>query len=97
MAAELRHHLTDSVAWLPRFDHMTFSCDVKMVKPGEAIYRHCVDGLGVAAGDTLFLDDRAENVSAARKIGLHSFVFTTPAAAMQTVEGRFSLPVKIEC
>jgi putative hydrolase of the HAD superfamily len=97
MPAELRHHLTDSVAWLPGFDHMTFSCDVKMVKPGEGIYRHCVNGLGTAAEDTLFLDDREDNVEAAQRIGLRSFVFTTPAAAIRTLEEHFSLPVKIEC
>ena len=97
MPLSLRCYLTDSATWLPEFDHMTFSCDVKMVKPGEGIYHHCIWGLGTVAGETLFLDDRDENVETAQRVGLHSFVFTTPSAAKQILEEKFALPAVIEC
>ncbi|MBV8816860.1 MAG: HAD family phosphatase [Acidobacteriaceae bacterium] len=83
--------------WLPQFDHSTYSCDVGMCKPDPAIYRHCLDGLATAANETLFLDDRPENVRAARELGIQSILFTTAAEAGAMIGRDFSLPVAIEC
>ncbi len=94
---DLRVHLTSAVKWLPEFDEMTFSCDVRMVKPQPGIYEHCLGALGVAAGDALFLDDRPENVEAAQKLGIHAIQFTTPQAAVVALDGHFHLPVPIGC
>jgi putative hydrolase of the HAD superfamily len=62
-------------AWLTHFDHQTFSAEVKLVKPDPAIYRHSLNGLGVAASDALFVDDRAANVEGARAVGLNAIQF----------------------
>jgi putative hydrolase of the HAD superfamily len=97
MPMDLRVYLTDVAGWLPEFDHMTFSCDVRMVKPKPEIYEHCLQGLGVAASEALFLDDRPENIEAARQLGIHAIEFTTPAAAMAAMDGQYLLPVPIAC
>lgn len=61
-----------------RFDHLTLSYELKAIKPDAAIYQHALEGLGVAPGETLFLDDKAPNVKGARKAGLKAELFTTP-------------------
>ena len=96
MPMDLRTYLTSEVPWLPEFDHLTFSCDVKMVKPGAGIYRHCLAGLGVEPEEALFLDDRPDNVEAAHALGIHAIVFTTPCDAAAALDGRFDLPARIE-
>jgi len=59
-------------SWLDNFDTVTFSADVRLIKPDPAIYEHTLKGLGVNAREALFLDDREVNVQAARKLGIHA-------------------------
>lgn len=82
----------DRSGWLPEFDHRTFSCDVRMAKPGPEIYLHSLRGLGVAAGEALFLDDRPENIHAAEALGIHSILYTTPANLAKHIRDRFDIP-----
>ncbi len=55
---------------LADFTHHTFSHRLGIAKPDAAIYRHAVEGLGVPAGEILFVDDREENILAARAAGM---------------------------
>jgi len=55
---------------LAEFTHHTFSHRLGIAKPDAAIYRHAVEGLGVLAGEILFVDDREENILAARAAGM---------------------------
>lgn len=55
---------------LNEFTHHTFSHRLGIAKPDAAIYRHAVDGLGVPANQILFVDDREENIAAARESGM---------------------------
>jgi putative hydrolase of the HAD superfamily len=57
-------------AWLAEFAHHTFSHRLGMAKPDAAIYRHAAEGLGIAAREILFVDDRIENIEAARGVGM---------------------------
>ena len=59
------------------FHHKTFSCDVKVNKPEDAIYQHCFQSLSVDPAKALFLDDREENIIAAQKLGVDTIHFTT--------------------
>ena len=68
MPLPLREYLDCCCPWLPAVDHSTYSRDVRMTKPDPRIYRHCLEGLGVEAGEAVFLDDREENVEAARGV-----------------------------
>jgi putative hydrolase of the HAD superfamily len=57
-------------AWLNEFTHKTFSHRLGIAKPDAAIYRHAVNGLGVLPSEVLFIDDRVENILAARTAGM---------------------------
>ncbi len=94
MPLPVREHL-DRAGWLPEFDYRVFSCDVGMTKPGAEIYQLCLRGLGAAASDTLFLDDRPENVHTAEALGMHSILFTTPSELTSHLERRFATPAPL--
>lgn len=44
-------------------------------KPDPAIYRYVLDALGVEGRECFFIDDRIENVDAAREAGIHAHHF----------------------
>lgn len=80
-------HLRKNFEWLDQFDFMTFSADVRMVKPDAAIYVHTLRGLGVEAGETLFVDDREVNVRAARELGIRAVRFTSLDRLREELKG----------
>jgi putative hydrolase of the HAD superfamily len=69
------HHARRAFHWLERVNFITLSAEVRLIKPDAAIYEHCLRGLGVAPSDSLFIDDRDVNISAARAIGIHAVQF----------------------
>ena len=54
------------------------SGEVGMVKPDPRIYRLAIERCRLDAARTVFVDDLAANVEAARAEGLHGLRFTTP-------------------
>lgn len=58
------------------FDAVIVSCEVGVSKPNPAIYRTCLDRLGVPAESALFVDDRPENLRGAESVGLQTYHFT---------------------
>lgn len=72
--------------WLQAFDHHTFSHRLRMAKPEAAIYEHAAAGLGFEPEEILFLDDRAENIAAARAAGMQAIHYTDHAAFLRELE-----------
>jgi putative hydrolase of the HAD superfamily len=75
MPREIGEHLKTRLDWLPEFDHITFSYEVRSAKPEPAIYHNAIDGLGVRPEEAVFLDDRIENVRGGEAVGLRSVLF----------------------
>lgn len=73
-------------AWLGDFDHHTFSHRLGCGKPDAEIYAHAVEGLGVAAEEILFVDDRAENIAGARAAGMKAVQYTDHAAFVKAMD-----------
>ncbi|MFE3857263.1 HAD family hydrolase [Streptomyces griseorubiginosus] len=63
--------------WLHDLDHVAFSGRIGAAKPDPAAFRTCVGALRAAPADFLFVDDREENVRAARAVGMDGHVFTS--------------------
>lgn len=63
--------------WIAGFRHCTFSHSLGIAKPDERIYRHAIAAVGEPAAATLFIDDRVENVDAARAVGLQAIQYTS--------------------
>jgi putative hydrolase of the HAD superfamily len=79
-------YLRENFDWLKLFDFMTFSAEVRLIKPDHAIYEHTLRGLGVAADEALFVDDREINVQAARELGIHALQFRSVAQLRRELE-----------
>lgn len=60
------------------FDVEVLSSEVGFKKPDLRIYELTLDRLGSKAEQTFFVDDREENVNAARKLGIKSFLYESP-------------------
>ncbi|MBQ7856065.1 MAG: HAD family phosphatase [Alistipes sp.] len=57
------------------FDGEVISCDTGLVKPEAEIYQTLLQRYSLDASQTLFIDDRRENVEAAAEQGIHPFHF----------------------
>lgn len=75
MGDAVRESIERSFAWLSEFDVRVWSYELKIIKPDAAIFRHTLDTLGIEAGEALFLDDIAENVEAARALGIRAIQY----------------------
>ena len=58
------------------FDVVVVSYEVGCVKPDPAIYRICLERLGVPASCALFTDDRVVNLEAASRLGFQTLHFS---------------------
>ena len=93
MPFELSRHVTKSFQSLSGFEYLIYSCDYGSMKPEPAIYRKCLELLKAAPQDILYLDDRAENVEAAARLGINAVLFDTVEETASRVENRFDIPV----
>src|ERR1700757_3110692 len=75
MHPEMVVHCRQHFSWLKDFDFVTFSGEVRLIKPDPAIYQRTLRGLGVTASEALFLDDREVNVRAAHALGINALRF----------------------
>jgi putative hydrolase of the HAD superfamily len=75
MPRELGETLKTRTRRLALFDQVTLSYEVHALKPDVAIYEHCLQGLGSAPRDSLFFDDRIQNVQGAEMLGMRAIQF----------------------
>ncbi len=78
MGEDVLAYMRKNFRWLDGFHHLTWSCELNLIKPLPAIYLHTLEKLNVQPEEALFLDDRIENVEGARQAGLHALLFRTP-------------------
>jgi putative hydrolase of the HAD superfamily len=75
MPRELGETIKSQTDRLSIFDQVTLSYEVHSVKPEPAIYEHCLEGIGTAPEQTLFLDDKMVNVTGAEMLGIRAMQF----------------------
>ena len=79
--------------WLALFDVRLFSYAVRRIKPERAIYEECLRRFALPAGETLFLDDIAENVAGARSVGINAIEFRGLAELAEALAAFPGLPL----
>ena len=66
-----------------QFDALVASHLIGFCKPDPRAYRAALDRMGATAAETVFVDDLAENVEAARALGFRAFQSATPSELIQ--------------
>ena len=70
------------ISILNELEDCVFSATCGLAKPDPAIFTHACAQFGIAPADTVFVDDRAENVAAACAVGMEGYVFDGDANAL---------------
>lgn len=66
-------------------DELVYSHEVRLAKPDPAIYALATERLGVEPDEVVFLDDRVDNVEAARTFGWHGVVHADTASSIRAI------------
>jgi len=91
MMSDMAVHARQEFSWLNGLTCQVLSCEVRLVKPDRAIYRHCLNSLNVRPSETLFVDDNEVNVKAARALGITSIRFRSMTQLRDELAG---LPIR---
>ncbi len=75
-SAETYPHARSRFGFLEWFRAIVVSGEVGLIKPDADIYRLLLTSQGLTAAETVFIDDTAENVEAARALGFQGIRFT---------------------
>lgn len=78
---------------LKEFDARFISGKMGVIKPDPEIYRRLEEETGFAGGELFFIDDRDDNIAAARARGWGGHVFTTPEQLLPDIVAEFGLHV----
>ena len=77
----------ESLAFMPYMDGGVVSFRVGMTKPDPRMFRCFLEKYGLRAEDCAFIDDTAENVTAARALGFEGIVFQNHDALLAELRG----------
>lgn len=69
------HEASGCFPFIDRLDGKVVSGFVQLIKPGKEIYEHLLGTYGLKAEECVFIDDRRENVEAAKELGFHGIWF----------------------
>lgn len=68
---------------LDLLDGYTFSGSLGITKPNTKTYQHLLSQHNIKAEETIFIDDRKENIEGANKAGICGYVFDQDAAKLK--------------
>lgn len=60
---------------LQLLDGCVFSGPLGITKPSKEIYEHILNKYGLSATETVFIDDKAQNIKGANAVGIGGYVF----------------------
>ena len=63
-----------------------YSCHVKIIKPDEGIYKALADKYDLTPSECVFLDDRIDNIKAAKEFGYEGIVVKNHEQAVEELE-----------
>lgn len=71
------------LSFLPIVDGAVISYEVKIVKPEPGIYTALLEKYNLNAEECVFLDDKEENIAAAKALGFHGIVVQSREQAVE--------------
>lgn len=83
---ELLARTKSKLEFLPYMDGVVFSCESHFLKPEADSYHYLCRKYNICPADSVFLDDRLENVEGARAYGIHGILFESYEQADQKLK-----------
>ena len=74
---------SDEISVLKLFDKCIFSSKCGMVKPNRDIFEYLCNECNIVPEETLLVDDRAENIEGAQKIGIIGYLFDGSVSSLR--------------
>ena len=94
MPIEISKYMRQHAPWFSEFDYVCFSAEVHLAKPEAAIFHACLKIVHSEPEECLFIDDREENVAAARALGMQAVKFES-VQQLAAVLQPFNLPAPL--
>ncbi|HZQ07020.1 MAG TPA: HAD family phosphatase [Anaerolineae bacterium] len=79
-------YLEQRFNWMNLFQQRFYSCDIGFRKPDPRIYEWALTRAGVSAARALFIDDREDNLTGAREVGMQTIHAPEPDVWHQELE-----------
>lgn len=89
-------HLLRGFGLYEPFDPCVLSCEVGLEKPDPKIYELLLKTLSLPAGEVVFIDDKEENVEAAKKLGIDAITFKSEEQIREELDKRGVLQISPE-
>ena len=77
-SSETFEGMTEEYNFLKDFDGMIISGDIKLVKPDKKIFEFAIEKFNLAPDETIFIDDRIENINSAQNLNFKTVHLTDP-------------------
>ena len=77
-SSETFEGMTDEYNFLKDFDGMIISGDIKLVKPDKKIFELAIEKFNLTPNETIFIDDRIENINSAQNLNFKTVHLTDP-------------------
>jgi putative hydrolase of the HAD superfamily len=94
MPIEISRYMRHHAPWFKDFGYVCFSAEVHLAKPEGAIFHACLKVVRSRPEECLFIDDRAENVEAARALGMQALKFVSVQELAVGIQP-YNLPVPL--
>ena len=90
ISSDIFKYLRERHSFWGVFRGIVISGDLKMIKPEPEIFHHLLQRYGLAAAETVFVDDNAPNIEAARALGIHTVWFKNARQCETEIEELFA-------
>ena len=83
--------MKDDYNFLNKFDGMIISGEEKLTKPDKDIYKLAIKRFNLIPKETIFVDDRIENINSAKLLGFITIHLTDPKKIISQIEELISI------
>jgi HAD superfamily hydrolase (TIGR01509 family) len=90
ISSDIFKYLRERHSFWGVFRGIVISGDLKMIKPEPEIFHFLLQRYGLAAAETVFVDDNAPNIEAARTLGIQAVWFKNARQCEMEIEELFA-------
>jgi HAD superfamily hydrolase (TIGR01509 family) len=90
ISSDIFKYLRERHSFWGVFRGIVISGDLKMIKPEPEIFHFLLQRYGLAAAETVFVDDNAPNIEAARALGIQTVWFKNARQCEREIEELFA-------